>query len=73
MEWVAISSSKGSSQPRECLLHWQADSLPLSHLQNPENCMAFLKKLQTELPYDSAIPFLGYTQKIWKQGPEQIL
>ena len=37
-EWVAISSSRGSSSPRDlnpcflCLLHWQADSLPLSHL-----------------------------------------
>ena len=35
LEWVAISFSKGSSQPRDrtcascCLLHWQADSLPL--------------------------------------------
>ena len=33
LEWVAISSSRGSSQPRDqthtsCLLHWQADSLP---------------------------------------------
>ena len=30
LEWVAISSSRGSSQPRQgsnpCLLHWQVDS-----------------------------------------------
>ena len=37
LEWVAISSSRGSSQPRDqkyllCLLHWQVDSLPLNHL-----------------------------------------
>ena len=37
MEWVAISFSSRSSQPRDQirvlhLLHWQADSLPLSHL-----------------------------------------
>ena len=38
LEWVTISSSIGSSQPRGssphllCLLHWQADSLPLSYL-----------------------------------------
>ena len=36
LESVAISSSRGSSRPRDlsnpCLLHWQADSLPLSHL-----------------------------------------
>ena len=36
LEWVAIFSSRGSSHPRNlpnpCLLHWQEDSLPLSHL-----------------------------------------
>ena len=36
LEWVAISSSRGSSQPRDwthvsCIsLHWQEDSLPLN-------------------------------------------
>ena len=39
LEWVAISFSRGSSQPKESrklhLLHWQADSLPLSHLRSP--------------------------------------
>ena len=38
VEWAAISSSKESSQPRElnpCALHWQVDSLPLSHLGSP--------------------------------------
>ena len=34
LEWVAMTSSRGSSQPRDqshisCLLHWQAGSLPL--------------------------------------------
>ena len=33
LECVAISSSRGSSQPSLLhLLHWQADSLPLCHL-----------------------------------------
>ena len=34
LEWVAISSSRGSSQPRDWTHSpaWQADSLPLSHL-----------------------------------------
>ena len=37
LEWDAISSSRGSSSPgikpmSLCLLHWQADSLLLSHL-----------------------------------------
>ena len=37
LEQVAISYSRGSSQPRDgmCLLHWQADSLPLHHLHSP--------------------------------------
>ena len=40
LEWAAISSSRGSFQPRDrmcllCLLHWQANSLPLSHLGIP--------------------------------------
>ena len=35
LEWVAMPSSRGSSQPRHrtsvsCLLHWQAGSLPLA-------------------------------------------
>ena len=40
LEWVAISSCRGSSPPRHqthilWLLHWQVDSLPLSHLGSP--------------------------------------
>ena len=37
LEWVAISFSRGSSQPREQthLWHWQADCLPLSHQRSP--------------------------------------
>ena len=39
LEPVAIFSSRGSSQPRDKsphLLHWQKDSLPVSHLGSPE-------------------------------------
>ena len=41
LEWIAISSTGGSSQPRDeprllGLLHWQVDSLPLCHLGNPQ-------------------------------------
>ena len=33
LEWDAIFSSKGSSQPRDqILVSWQVDSLPLSYL-----------------------------------------
>ena len=41
LEWVAMPSSGGSSQPRDqtcvslCLLQWQADSLPLAPLGKP--------------------------------------
>ena len=39
LECVAMPSPRGSSQPRgranPHLLHWQADSLPLSHLGSP--------------------------------------
>ena len=38
LEWAAISSSKdltgGTRSP--CLLHWQVDSLPLSHKETLE-------------------------------------
>ena len=41
LEWVVISSSRGSPSPWDeiCLLHllyWQVDSLPLSHLGSPD-------------------------------------
>ena len=38
LEWVAISFSRGSSQPRDhflCLLHWQVSSLPLAPSGKP--------------------------------------
>ena len=38
LEWVAISSSRGSSRPTDrtrVVLHWQADSLLLTHLGSP--------------------------------------
>ena len=34
LEWVAMLFSRGifpTQEPNLCLLHWQADSLPLSH------------------------------------------
>ena len=39
LEWVVISSSREifpTQGLNPCLLHWQADSLPLSHLGSPE-------------------------------------
>ena len=56
LEWIAISSSRESSQPRDwsnprlwCLLHWQADSLLLSHQRSP---------LYSILKYKSSIIYL---------------
>ena len=40
LEWVAISFSRGSSQPlgsNPCLPHWQVGSLPLSHQGSQES------------------------------------
>ena len=48
--WVAISFSRGSAQPRdlthpeEDLLHWQADSLPLSPQGSPDPYLLMSKK-----------------------------
>ena len=57
LEWVAMPSSKGSSQPREnvhllCLLHWQAGSLPLAP---PEEAL-----------YMSRVHYLWPWLEIWK-------
>ena len=53
LEWVAISFSRGSSWPRDwthvlCLLHWQANSLLLSHQRN-----------SSPLPYPKATVTVG--------------
>ena len=45
LEWVAISSSRGIfliQGSNQCLLHWQVDSLPLSHLGSPEEGRVWL-------------------------------
>ena len=44
MEWVAIPSSRGSSQLRDgthvlCLLHWRANSLPLAPPGTRGDCL----------------------------------
>ena len=48
LEWVAMSSSRGSSWPRDgacvsCLLHWQVGSLPLEPHGNP--CLVLIEAL----------------------------
>ena len=63
LEWVDISYSRGSSQPRLnlCLLFWQADSLPLSHveslyrpLQSQSNCFLHVTSLLVNLGWFSS-------------------
>ena len=50
LEWVAISSSRGSSWLNLCLLcllHWQEGSLPLCHLKvKSESCSVVSNSLQ---------------------------
>ena len=40
---LPASSSRESSLPRDPLLHWQADSLPLSHQGSPGRAVAVVK------------------------------
>ena len=52
LEWVAMPSSKGSSQPRDrtqvsCFLHWQAGSLPLVPPRKP--CLKCAKILDSQM------------------------
>ena len=47
LEWVAIYSSRGSSFTQGLnphLLHWQADSLPVSYLGSPVDSYLGIKK-----------------------------
>ena len=47
LEWVVISSSRRSSQLRGWTLHWQADSLLLSHTRSPRK-KYILRKYKNE-------------------------
>ena len=58
-EWVAITSLRGSSSPRDqnhvsCFLHWQAGSLPLATPGSPIyyylKCYLWWEKVQKILP-----------------------
>ena len=56
LEWVAISSSRGSSRPRNqthisCLLHWQVNSIPLCYQFNTAIC--YIQKLLRVNPKSS--------------------
>ena len=72
-EWVAISSSMGSSLPRDrtsvCLPHWQADSLPLCHLGSPKPCVTWIpnQKAAKEKQICNTIFLLNTDAKILEQ------
>ena len=65
LEWVAISSSRGSSPPKgwTCvwLLHWQTDSSPREPPGQPSDVCIFINKngILTTLPH----PLDGYFQR----------
>ena len=53
LEQIALSFSKGSSQPRDPthilhLLHWQTGSSQLSHQGNPNQAKELLEKMACE-------------------------
>ena len=56
LEWVAISCSRGSSLTQGsnphllCLLHWQANSLPLCHLGSPLQVLCSIRITYFVLP-----------------------
>ena len=50
LEWVAVPSSRGSSQPRDqtyvshTCLRWQADSLPRAPPEKPKLCLVMCEE-----------------------------
>ena len=57
LEWVAISFSRGSSQPlgsNPRLPHWQVDSLPLSHQGSQESENQTLRFITSEVALEKA-------------------
>ena len=70
LERVAIFSSRGSSQPRDqthisgVSLHWQMDSLPLSHLGSP---ISQIKKLSHEI-YHIKFNMLMFLMTFYKKN-----
>ena len=75
LERVAISSSRGSLRPRDqthvsyvCLLHWQADSLPLEPSWKPQVIIWRLSKWMTLLMIVGAVFVTvgeGMTMTMW--------
>ena len=49
--WVLFPSPRNLPDPgiKLCLLHWQVDSLPLSHLRSPENIIGLWNNIQNKI------------------------
>ena len=74
LEWVAIPFSRGSFR----FLHWQADSLPLSHQGSPTKHIVSLKFLSLSLSFH-LLPLHTHTHththpinQPWQAGPKVI-
>ena len=63
LEWVAISYSRGSSWPidQNCLLHWQAYSLPLKHWVSPKLHIQF-----SSVQFSCSV----VSDSLWPWGPK---
>ena len=80
LQWVDISSSRGSSWLRDWthLLHWQADSLPLSHLAGPcihTTKLTWVRKVtyQKKKSYTKGLCFLTSRENIIKGDRHLVL
>ena len=51
-----------------CLLHWQADSLPLSHQRSPRSCFSLSHNPHPRLTFISLLLLLGY----YSPSPSQL-
>ena len=68
LEWVATSFSRGPSWLRDwtCLLHWQANSLPLSPLGCPRYSILVTKsRITIRIIWSCAVSVLNIHQKDW--------
>ena len=69
LEWVAISSSRGSSPPSDrtlvsyIYLHWQVDSLPLSPSGKPQNEPTNMEEQKIFKKFFTDTPFKGWRKK----------
>ena len=70
LEWVAMPSSKGSSQPRDllCLLHWSVCSLPLALPGKPHMNQIRKETISLDIPLHAfrACQERGHRRALWQ-------